>query len=71
MNSNLTSSCKVGIRQKLVNIPEIELNISKLLKRRHSISPRAEKISSMVNNDSPKNRNSRENIYGCRWNKGM
>ena len=58
MNSDIPLRTKIGVKNKHKNIPEIELNISKIkyLKRRYSISPKAEKISS-VNNDSPKNKN--------------
>ena len=56
MNSNLSASCKIGRKQNHVNIPEIELNIARHPKRRYSISPKAEKIST-INNDYPKNKN--------------
>jgi len=56
MSSNLSSSVKIGTRNKQKNIPEIELNISKHPKRRYSISPKSQKISS-VNNESPRNKN--------------
>ena len=56
MSSNISSSVKVGVRKKNINIPEIELNFAKYPKRRYSISPKAGKISS-DNNESPNNRN--------------
>ena len=65
MNSNVSSSIKIGVKKKQINIPEIELNISKYQKIRSSISPKAGKISSF-NNESPNNRNNNfyfNNIY--------
>ena len=58
MNSDISLSSKIGVKNKHKNIPEIELNISKIKyqKRRYSISPKAKKIIN-VNNDSPKNKN--------------
>jgi len=58
MSSDIPLSGNIEVKNKHKNIPGIELNTSntKHQKRRYSISPKAQKISS-VNNDSPKNKN--------------
>ena len=57
MNSNKSSNNKVGIKNKHVDTPEIEFNISKIkhLKKKFSSSPKLHKIYSV--NDSPKIKN--------------
>ena len=57
MNSNKSSNNKVGIKNKHVDMPEIEFNISKIkhLKKKFSSSPKLHKIYSV--NDSPKIKN--------------
>ena len=54
MNSNISLNSKIGINHKHANMPEIEINISKIKqpKGRFSISPKSYKISSA--NNSPK-----------------
>ena len=58
MNPNISLSSKIRVKNMHKNIPEIELNISKIKyqKRRYSISPKTKIISSIIN-DSPKNKN--------------